>query len=121
MAGGSDKRQRGEVIPVRVTPDEKARIDAIADRAGYTRAAFMRAAALGDAGPRAQRRPPADHVILRQILGQLGSLGNNLNQIARALNSGDSHDPAALKEAQKACLDSRDAILAALNMDPRIP
>lgn len=115
MAGGSDKRQRNRIIPVRVSDEEGARIDEKADAAGLPAAAFMRAAALGDAGPRARRRPPADHVALRQLLGQLGRVGNNLNQIARALNSGEDHDAAELREALRGCLDARNAILTALN------
>ena len=118
MAGGSDKRQRNELIPVRVTSDELAAINARADRAGLSRGAFLRAAALDTPGPRAQRRPPADHVALRQVLGQLGRTGNNLNQIARALNAGEAYAPAELHEALQACLEARDAILSALNMHP---
>jgi hypothetical protein len=76
-----------------------------------------RAAAFGDAGPRAQRRPPIDHVALRQILGQWGRIGNNLNQIAKHLNAGRPVNIPELKEALAGHPDIRIAILRALAMD----
>ena len=118
MASGTDTRQRASQILVRLTDEELAAIDAKADRAGIARAAFMRAAALGAIGPRAQRRPPADHVALRQLLGELGRIGNNLNQLARAGNAGLDVDGDALKLGIVAVLECRSRILAALNMKP---
>lgn len=115
---GSDKRQRGKIQPVRCTLDEFNAIAEKADRAGLSTAAFMRAAALGDAGPRAQRRPPADHVALRQFLGHVGRIGNNINQIARALNAQETADLKDLPEALTAYLDIRKAIFEALGKNP---
>ena len=111
---GSDKRRRSRQSLVRWTDEEFNAVAAKADKAGLAIAAFMRAAALGDAGPRAQRRPPADHKALRQILGQLGRIGNNLNQIARAQNAGEMLRVPELKEALRAYNALRDAIFAAL-------
>jgi|SRR5580704_6934631 hypothetical protein len=117
MASGSDKRQRNRRSTLRYTYDEFDRIAAKADRAGLGFAAFVRAAALdGDSGPRAQRRPPADHVALRQILGHCGRIGNNLNQIAKHLNAGGQINIPELKEALAAILDIRNAVLTALGM-----
>ena len=115
MASGSDKRQRNKRRSVRFTADEFNRIADKADNSGLGFAAFLRAAALdGDAGPRAQRRPPADHKALRKLLGEVGRIGNNINQIARALNSDDKAKLPALDEALRAYLDIRNRILAAL-------
>jgi len=111
---GSNKRQRGKIQPVRCTLEEFNAIAAKADRAGLSTAGFMRAAALGDAGPRAQRRPPADHKALRKILGELGRVGNNLNQIARTLNTGGLASPPELIEALRAYIEIRNAIFEAL-------
>lgn len=119
MASGSDKRQRDETVTVRLTKDERATLDALSSRSGLTAGAFMRAAAFGDAGPRAQRRPPADHKALRQLLGECGRVGNNLNQIARSLNAGGGVN---IPELTAACAVYRDisaGILAALAMAPR--
>jgi hypothetical protein len=119
MASGSEKRQRTKRRSVRFTADEFNEIAAKADTSGLGFAAFLRAAALdGHAGPRAQRRPPADHKALRQILGHVGRIGNNVNQIARALNSGEQASLPDLQEALRAYLDIRNAILAALGKTP---
>jgi hypothetical protein len=117
MASGSDKRQRGETVTIRLTKDERDALDALASRSGLAIGAFMRAAAFGDAGPRAQRRPPIDHVALRQILGLCGRIGNNLNQIAKCLNQGRPLDIPELKEALAAYNDIRPNLLRALAMD----
>ncbi len=115
MASGSEKRQRTKRQSVRFSEDEFNRIAARADNSGLGFAAFLRAAALdGDAGPRAQRRPPADHKALRQILGHVGRIGNNVNQIARALNAEEAASIPELREALRAYLDIRNAIFAAL-------
>jgi hypothetical protein len=116
MASGTGKRQRTKQCLVRFTEQEFAEIVGKADKAGIASAAFLRAAALGSPGPRAQRRPPADHVALRQILGHCGRIGNNLNQIAKHLNEGGRANIRELKEALAAYLDIRNAILAALGM-----
>lgn len=116
MASGTDKRQRNKVVVVRLTDDEHGTLESLSSRSGLALGAFMRAAAFGDSGPRAQRRPPADHQALRQILGHCGRIGNNLNQIARQLNTTGDLDLRELQEALTAYLDIRTAILAALAM-----
>ena len=117
--GGSEKRQRDSVISIRLDGKERDRARTLADKAGLALGAFARAAILGGAGPRAQRRPPADHKALRQILGHLGRIGNNLNQIARRLNAGARADLPELREVLTALLDIRNGIFAALGMEPK--
>ena len=95
----SDKRQRTETLFARVTPEEKSAFVARADRAGMASAAFMRALALGDAGPRARRRRPVEHQALVQALASLNRVGNNLNQIARNTNRGMDIDVPQLRDA----------------------
>lgn len=116
MASGSSKRQRTKVCHVRLTPEEMTAVAAKADRAGLTKGAFARAAMLGTPGPRARRRPPADHRTLRQLLGHCGRIGNNVNQIARQLNAGGRANVPELREALRAYLDIRTAIFQALGM-----
>lgn len=114
MGSGSDKRQRGETVTVRLTTEERAILDDLSSRSGLAAGAFMRAATFGDPGPRAQRRPPVDQQMLRRLLGECGRIGNNINQIARALNSGDEMSQPDLREALRAYLEVRDAIFEAL-------
>lgn len=110
------KRQREVLMAFRASAQERAAIRANADRAGLAVGAFIRAATTGDAGPRAQRRPPADHMALRQILGHCGRIGNNVNQIAHQLNAGRPVNVPELREALRAYLDIRNAIFTALGM-----
>ena len=114
---GSSKRQRTAQIVVRCTQDEFTAISDKADRAGLASAAFLRAAGLGSAGPRARRRLPADHQALRAILGQIGRIGGNINQIAKQLNAGDKLRIPELRDALNAYLDIRNAIFTALGMN----
>jgi hypothetical protein len=116
MTSGSDKRQRGETVTVRLTKDERAALETLSSRSGMAAGAFMRAAAFGDAGPRARRRPTADHRTLRQLLGECGRIGNNINQIARRLNQGETVSLPEIREALAAYRQIRDAIFTALGM-----
>lgn len=106
----SDKRQRTDVLFARVTPEEKSAFAARADRAGMASAAFMRALALGDAGPRAHRRRPVEHQALVQTLAALNRVGNNLNQLARNTNRGIDIDVPRLRDA----LTEYHAVIAAI-------
>ena len=115
---GSDNRQRHHQYLVRLTPEEHEEISAKADNAGMTPAAFFRLAALGTPGPRSQRRPPADHKALREILGHCGRIGNNLNQIAYQMNKRGNPDIPELLSELKSYKKIRAAIYTALNMNP---
>ena len=114
----SDKRQRTETLFARVTPDEKSAFIARADRAGMASAAFMRALALGEAGPRARRRRPVEHQALVQALATLNRVGNNLNQIARNTNRGMDIDVPQLRDALHQYHQVIAAIYEALGMEP---
>lgn len=116
MTSGSEKRRRGDTITVRVTPDERAAIDELSALRGMSVGAFMRATALGDPGPRAQRRVPIDAKMLRRLVGEVGRVGNNLNQIAHRLNARNEYDEARLQAALAAHDDLRKAILAVLGV-----
>jgi hypothetical protein len=58
----------------------------VADKAGLSVGAFLRAAALGDAGPKAAHRPPIKRKELARLLGHLDKVGANLNQLANPFN-----------------------------------
>jgi len=118
MSHGSEKRARSAHITVRLTPDERGQVDASAERAGLTAGSYVRQTVLGASAPRQVRRPPVERKELARLLGQLGHIGSNLNQIARALNSGDEADDQALAEALKSLRDIRDGALSALGRSP---
>jgi hypothetical protein len=117
MSSGSDKRQRTKRHTDRYTTDEFNRIAAKADRAGLSFSAFVRASLLGDAGPRARRRPVIEKELLIRALGLHGRYGNNMNQIARTGNAGNPVDLPALRQAIKEWGEIRDALYRALGKD----
>lgn len=77
---------RGRFIAVRCSDQEHANIAEKAAQAGLSVGAFLRSLALGDAGPRAVRRPPVERKELARLLGHLGKVGSNINQLAHAFN-----------------------------------
>ncbi|MEX2206682.1 MAG: plasmid mobilization relaxosome protein MobC [Myxococcota bacterium] len=114
MASGSEKRRRMRTIAIRCTDSEYAVIHAKASSAGLFAAGYLRAVALGAPGPRALRRPPVDRRELARLLGELGRVGNNLNQIARALNTGDPPPNGELSTALAEFAEMRALIRTAL-------
>jgi hypothetical protein len=120
---GTETRQRSVLKPVRWTMDEFNTAAAKAEAAGLSFGAYIRASATGDTGPRAQRRTSTDAKLLRQVLGQLGRVGNNLNQIAHSLNAGENPHTQIpeLAEALRAYMGMRDAIFEALGKQPSGP
>ena len=116
--GGSNKRQRNNQYVVRCTTDEFNAIAAKAIKAGLKGASYLRAAGLGDAGPRAQRRPTVEKELLIRALALHGRYGNNMNQIAHAGNAGKPVDLPELRRALKEWGEVRDALYQALGKKP---
>ena len=115
----SEARQRSELVFARLTGEEKALFLARADKAGLAAAAFLRAAAIGDAGPRAQKKVHADAQALRELIGHLGKIGGNLNQIARYLHTGGG--AAGMQDIRDVLADHariRDRLYEALGKTP---
>lgn len=83
------REARTERIDLRVTVAQREAMKAAAQHAGLSVAALICARTLGSAGPRAQRKPGPDLVMLAQVLAQMGKAGANLNQIAHRLNEYD--------------------------------
>jgi len=70
---------------------------------------------LGAAGPRAVKRPPVEKAQLARVLGAIGKLGSNVNQIARALNEGrDAPSLAELADMRAEIAAMRTAVMTAL-------
>lgn len=116
------KRQREINFSIRLNPAEYAAVQerAAAERvsvAGVFRSAVFQLSR--DQLPVQSRRvtPTPDRAELARIVGQLGKVGSNLNQLARNANLGGwpEHDDltAACTEVREACA----AIFAALGVD----
>jgi hypothetical protein len=93
------KRSRREkVAHIRLSEDEFSAVEAAAERAGLSVSAFVRSLALEGAGEK-PFLSPSDRAIM-ELLGQdMRVVGNNLNQVSRALNTGRSIDSSNLVAA----------------------
>ncbi len=72
---------------------------------------------LGAPTLRQVRRPPVERRELARLLGEIGHVGANLNQIAHAANRGDGINAAGLAVALAGLAALRVAILTALGRD----
>jgi hypothetical protein len=100
---------------LRLNPDERAALDAAADAAGlgpcsYARKAVMRAVGRSVS---VRRRPDILARTIGQALGDLGRIGNLLNQLARHAHIG-GHVPAQALDGCKAELTRLTAAVMAL-------
>lgn len=83
--------RKDKSLSIRFTPEERAMLERLA--AGTSLAQYIRERVLDEQiSPRRKRHkfPVKDHEALSQVIGELGRthIANNLNQIARAVNSG---------------------------------
>ncbi|QMW01457.1 plasmid mobilization protein [Spirosoma foliorum] len=83
-----DADKREFTIRVRVTASEKLRIWQMAAENGYTPSDFMRLRTMAATQP-LRHKPTPDRELLLNVMAELGKVGSNVNQIARALNSRD--------------------------------
>jgi ribosomal protein S3 len=80
----TDGDTRDITIRVRVTAAEKFEIWKHSSDARMTISDFMRHSSMGVAPIR--KHPSPDRIVLLNFLAELGKIGSNVNQIARALN-----------------------------------
>ncbi|MDX1999110.1 MAG: plasmid mobilization relaxosome protein MobC [Thermoanaerobaculia bacterium] len=75
---GRQGRRYTELVPVRFTPEELARLDELAAEAGRPRSTYLR-----EAGLKARFHSRIDGA----TFAALGRIGNNLNQLTRTANA----------------------------------
>jgi Bacterial mobilisation protein (MobC) len=82
---GSETRKKSTPVTTRYDELELAELDDAASKAGLTRASYQRVQTLAtQPKTRSTRRPPIERELLAKLLGQIGKVGSNLNQIAHA-------------------------------------
>ncbi len=118
MSSGSEKRARTSHLTIRLTPDERTTIDDAADRAGLTTGSYARQAVMCAPVPRQVRRPPVERKELARLLGEVGKIGSNLNQLARATNAGVLVYECEIDGALAGLREVREAIMVALGREP---
>jgi hypothetical protein len=117
--GTSSQRRLAASLRVRLSPDDASQIAAKAQAAEVSVSTYIRVATLGytreTGGERAPRRQPSnDDVALAKVLAQLGKIGSNLNQLARAANCGDWPSEPELVESARAVRETCGEIMRAL-------
>lgn len=122
MTTQEEERNKDVDRPVsfRLPPGDRARLVEIAVAQGLTVGQLARKIVARDLGLEARlnhvRRAVANADVLRQLLGQLGRIGNNLNQVAAHLNRGEDSMQAAqdLARLRPALEKALEAIISAL-------
>jgi hypothetical protein len=109
----SDRKDK--FIAVRCTAARHAAYEAAAAQVGLSVGAYLRFLADGTAGPRAVRRPPVERAELARLLGELGKIGSNVNQLSRAFHTtGDLPAWSELAAIGGEVRAMRDAVMKAL-------
>ena len=115
---GTETRQRGKLLQIRLTSAELSEIEAQAEAAELTAASYARSVLLSAPAPRARRRPSVQTQEVGRLLGELGKVGSNLNQIAHAVNAGQPVGSNAIAAAIEDVRAMRDDCLIALGRKP---
>ena len=111
------KRQRRHVERFRTDDAERAALHARVRESGLSAGAYLRKCSLGQAGPRSRRRrPEIDVALLARNNAELNRIGNNLNQVARALHR-DDPERQSVDELRAALLATLAANRRALGHD----
>lgn len=113
--------KRPAPFSIRLSVDERAEIVRRADAAGLSIGGYWKSAVFNLPPPRKSHRPSVDRVELAKLLGQLGRVGNNINQLARTLNMEGSVEIPELTEALKELTDMREAVMIALGYQETTP
>jgi hypothetical protein len=115
---GSETRKRTVLLTARFTQQEAASIRQISDRSGLSIASLMRRSLLDAPPPRATRRPTADLQAVARLLGQLGKIGSNINQLAHYAHIG-RYQENSIELALRDLGELRIVCLQALGKEPR--
>jgi hypothetical protein len=109
-------------LNLRLTDEENTQLETITEKLGVSKAGYVKSMVFGRPIPKTSKRPKAVEADLRQLLGLMGKLGSNANQIARLANSGtitDQQEAAdSLKNIQAELTAMRGLLLKALNGEP---
>lgn len=102
---GSETRQKERRFTFRLSAEEYAQLDALAEREGLTIGSYIRSRVLALPTTRAIRRPVVEVELLRRYLNELHKIGSNINQTARRVNMGDAPLAADIQTTYAACRD----------------
>jgi hypothetical protein len=113
---GSETRQKQRRVTFRLTAEEYATLEAQATAHGLTLGSHIRETLLEAPRTRQRRRPLADVAALARTLGHLNRVGGNINQIARAINYGETPLVAEIQQTLGGLREILAAIRAAMGL-----
>ncbi len=106
---------RTKFVAVRCTPEKHAAYETAAATAGLSVGAYLRALADGAPGLRSVRRPTVEKVALAKVLGVLGRVGSDVNELTRVANAkGEVSQLAVLNSVAGDICEMRAALMKAL-------
>ena len=102
-------------LTIRLNTEQAERLEAESAELGVTRGSLVKERTFG--GVTMTRRPRPDQVELRRLVGELGRIGSNFNQIARHLNEGGHlHDRHTLHRIESQLHALRQAVIQAIGV-----
>lgn len=113
----SEIRQRNERVIFRLTPEERASFESRCQASGFSKSDYFRKKCLDEAPLRKRKALPVDVELLTRYLGQVGRIGNNINQVAKSMNQGFLPSADELNETVQDIKELRAVIRKALGYD----
>ena len=109
------------VVKVWMSPEQRAYVERQAEAAGVSMSEYMRAAAMAVEPIKRRPQPNINRTLCGQILAELGKIGSNVNQIARALNQLATltlEDFKIMRSVDRQLSEMRNALMEALGREP---
>ena len=97
---GTETRRKTRLVNFRATDEERTTLESLALAEGLTLGSYIRSTLLPKARTLSRRRPRVDEAAIAKLYATLNRIGNNINQIAHAMNAGQVQEAASLKEIQ---------------------
>jgi hypothetical protein len=107
-------KKRSAPFSLRLSFNEREELERRSDDAGLSMGGYCKFAIFEKPPPRRARRPVRDRAELAKLLGAVGKVGNNLNQIAHQLNVHGSIDVPELQQALDDLAQIRAQVMIAL-------
>ena len=120
MSSTRDK-SRDPPLSVRLSAEERAIVCERAEAAGLSINAFFRAAAMDATPSRKHRRVTVDQRAVAKLLGEIGRIGSNVNQLTRLAHMGAWPDAEMLSDAAADIQWMRRELMVAIGVTPEPP
>lgn len=97
---GTETRRKTRLVNFRATDEERATLESLALAEGLTLGSYIRSTLLPRARTLSRRRPRVDEAAIAKLYASLNRIGNNINQIAHAMNADQVQEAAALERIE---------------------